>query len=105
MSGSFAELIASDIRLVILRCLNEDPGYGSNESVLQDMLESMGHNVSRDRVRTEFAWLAEQGLVTVEPKTVAGLVVTRVVRLTGRGSDVATGRATAPGVKRPRPGA
>jgi Fe2+ or Zn2+ uptake regulation protein len=97
--STFADLIASDIRLVILRCLNEDPGYDLNESMLQAMLEALGHNVSRDRVRTELAWLAEQGLVTV---TVVMNV--QVATLTQRGADVATGRATVPGVKRPRPG-
>ena len=99
MSGSFADLLASDMRLVILRCLNEDPGYDLNESMLQTMLEALGHNVSRDRVRTELAWLAEQGLVTV-----ADVVGIQVATLTARGSDTATGRATVPGVKRPRPG-
>ena len=97
--STFADLVTADIRLVILRCLNEDPGYDLNESMLQSMLEAMGHNVSRDRVRTELAWLAEQGLVTV---TVVMSV--QVATLTQRGADVATGRATVPGVKRPRPG-
>ena len=99
MSSTFAELIASDIRLVILRCLNEDPGYDLNESMLQAMLEALGHNLSRDRVRTELAWLAEQGLVTV-----ALVVSIQVATLTARGADVAAGRSTVPGVKRPRPG-
>jgi Fe2+ or Zn2+ uptake regulation protein len=100
MSDTFAELIAADMRLVILRCLNEDPGYDLNESMLQSMLEALGHNVSRDRVLTELAWLAEQGLVTL-----AWVMKVVVATLTARGADVATGRATVPGVKRPRPGA
>jgi Fe2+ or Zn2+ uptake regulation protein len=98
--SSFAELIAADMRLVVLRCLAEDPGYDLNESMLQSMLEAMAHNVSRDRVRTELAWLAEQGLVTVN--TVMNIVV---ATLTARGADVAAGRSIVPGVKRPRPGA
>ncbi len=99
MSANFAELIASDMRLVILRCLNEDPGYSLNESIIQAMLGALGHNVSRDRVRTELAWLAEQGLVTV-----ATVVNIQVATLTQRGEDAAAGRVTVPGVKRPRPG-
>lgn len=94
----FGELVTQDIRLVILRCLQEDPGYDLNESMLQSMLEALGHNVTRDRVRTELAWLQEQQLVTV--RDVVGV---QVATLTGRGSDVACGRATQPGVKRPRP--
>ena len=96
--STFADLIASDIRLVVLRCLAEDPGYDLNESMVQSMLEAMGHNESRDRVRTELAWLAEQGLITVA--TVMNVVV---ATLTARGADVAEGRSTVPGVKRPRP--
>jgi DNA-binding GntR family transcriptional regulator len=94
----FADLIAKDIRLVILRALAED-GYSLNESTLQSVLVQFGHNVSRDRVRTEIGWLAEQGLVTCDD--VSGLFV---ARLTVRGQDVAAGRARIDGVKPPRPG-
>lgn len=95
---SFAEQITEDIRLVILRALEEDAGYDLNESVLQSVLQELGHTVSRDRVRVELAWLKEQGLIQL--KDVVGV---QVAKLTARGADVATGRATVPGVKRPRP--
>jgi len=97
--NAFGELVDADRRLVILRCLNEDPGYNLNESVLQSMLEALGHNVSRDRIRTDLAWLKEQGLVTLDV-----VVSVQVATITGRGADVATGRVIVPGVKRPRPG-
>lgn len=96
--SQFAELVTTDIRLVILRALAEDQGYSHNESVLQSVLEVFGHNCSRDRIRTELAWLAEQGLVTL--RDAAGYLV---ATLTGRGGDVAEGRVIVPGVKRPRP--
>ena len=57
-----------------------------------------GHNVSRDVVRGQIDWLAEQQLVTVE--NLRGFYV---VTLTSRGQDVAEGRARVAGVKRPRP--
>lgn len=95
---AYNELIDADRRLVMLRVLVEDAGYSQNEYVIQTCLEALGHNVSQDRLRTDLAWLAEQGLITVE--TVANV---RVARLTGRGADVAEGRTTVPGVKRPRP--
>ncbi|WP_027714909.1 hypothetical protein [Desulfuromonas sp. TF] len=98
MSHHYAELLAADIRLVILRALAEDPGYSHNESVLQQVLELFGHTESRDRIRTELSWLAEQGLITV--RDALGYMV---ATLTGRGADVAAGRATVPGVKRPGP--
>ncbi len=94
---SLAAILAEDRRLAILRLLDGEGG-AVNESVMQTALDALGHPVSRDVVRGEFAWLAEQGLVEVE--TVADHV--QVARLTGRGEDVAGGRARVPGVKRPR---
>jgi len=96
--NSFPELVNADRRLVILRILEEDEGYSLNESVIQSVLEALGHSVSRDRVRTDLQWLKEQGLVTV-----AEVVSVLVATLTARGADAATGRAIVPGVKRPRP--
>ncbi len=96
--NDFSDLLTTDRRLVLLRALEEDAGYSHNESVLQSVLEAFGHNISRDLVRTELTWLAEQGLVTL--KAVAGVFV---ATLTARGADVALGRVVVPGVKRPRP--
>ncbi|MDD5539203.1 MAG: ArsR family transcriptional regulator [Candidatus Marinimicrobia bacterium] len=94
----FSELVDSDRRLVILRALEEDAGYSLNESVIQSVLEALGHNVSRDRVRTDLVWLKEQGLLTIEE-----VVKVYVATITARGADVVHGRATVPGVKRPSP--
>ena len=94
---SFSDIVSRDRRLVILRFLNEDVDRTLNTSILNDALDQIGHGCSRDCVETECAWLSEQGLVVVES---VGPV--NVVRLTGRGQDVAEGRATVPGVKRPR---
>ena len=92
----YADFLRQDIRLVILRLLDEMPGYKSNSSVLTNALETFGHTVSRDQTKTELAWLRDQGLVTVED---LGTVL--VATLTERGADVARGRTTVPGVKRP----
>ena len=94
---SFNQLKTEDMRLVMLRSIVDD-GDSLNESMLQDVLGLYGHNVSRDRVRTEMRWLEEQNLVTITD--VAGILV---ARLTGRGMDIASGKATIDGVKRPRP--
>ncbi|BFI48130.1 MULTISPECIES: hypothetical protein [Yersinia] len=91
------EILDADQRLVVLRTLTECGG-DANESVLQTCLDAYGHRVSRDRVRTHCHWLAEQGLLSV--KDVSGCLV---ATLSGRGADVAEGRSTVPGVKRPRP--
>lgn len=98
MSGKFADLMTTDIRLVLLRALNETNGFSCNESILHSILARFGHNISRDRVRTELCWLSEQALLTVED-----VVGTYVATITQRGSDVADGSAAVPGVKRPGP--
>lgn len=93
----FSELVTKDIRLVMLRSMAEE-GNALNESMLQSVLDMFGHEVSRDRVRTEMRWLEEQGLVHVED--IAGVLVGK---LTGRGLDCSEGRCKIDGVKAPRP--
>jgi len=95
---SYAKLLEEDRRLSILRLLAESNDYKANEYLLQSALDGVGHAVSGDRLRADLAWLAEQGLV--ELGTVADV---KVPKLTQRGLDVAQGRASHPGVKRPRP--
>ncbi|PKM31743.1 MAG: hypothetical protein CVV07_01120 [Gammaproteobacteria bacterium HGW-Gammaproteobacteria-11] len=94
--SQFANYLREDQRLVLLRILAELPGYRSNSSVLSDFLQRYGHNASRDQVKTEIHWLAEQGLVQIED-----LQTVLIVTLTERGSDVAAGRSNVPGVKKP----
>lgn len=94
---SFADHLRKDVRLVTLRVLSEMPGYRSNSSVLFTALDRFGHTVTRDQVKTELRWLAEQGLVELDE---AGSVL--VAKLTERGQDVAEGRAVVDGVAKPR---
>lgn len=93
------ELIVSNRRLAILRFLMGEPDYSMNTSVLQTALRHIGHGVSRDTVEADAAWLAEQGLATVERLDIP----VTVLRLTPRGADVAGGVAAHPGVDRPLP--
>ena len=97
--NDYAELLASQQRRIILDALEGDPDYAHNDAILQAILESFGHAISLDKLATELAWLAEQGLITLE--TTGRL---RVAKLTARGEDVALGRATVPGIRRRRPG-
>jgi len=96
---NFAQLLAEDRRLVLLRLLSAAPQYALNAFVLRPGLEAVGHAVSADQLATELAWLAEQGLVELE-----AVVNVTVASLTARGADVAAGRVVTPGVKRPEPG-
>ena len=94
---SYADFLRADLRLVTLRILTELPSYRGNSSVLTNLLDKLGHSATRDQVKTELRWLAEQGLLTLDE---AGSVL--VATLTERGQDVAEGRARVDGVQRPR---
>ncbi len=94
---SYADFLRADLRLVTLRILTELPSYRGNSSVLTNLLDKLGHSATRDQVKTELRWLAEQGLLTLDE---AGQVL--VATLTERGQDVAEGRARVDGVQRPR---
>lgn len=93
----FATHLRQDQRLVLLRILSELPSYRSNSSVLVGLMEKMGHTMTRDQVKTELRWLAEQGLLSLDE---AGAVL--VATLDERGQDVAEGRARVDGIQRPR---
>ncbi len=95
---SLETLISSNIRLILLRAMEEAPGYSLNESILHTVVNKFGHNVNRDRIKTELSWLREQGLISTEE-----VVGYYIATLTTRGADIATGRSTIPGVERPSP--
>lgn len=97
---NYAEIIEADRRLAILKLLQDSAGYACNEHLLATLLGSFGHAISVDRLRTDLAWLAEQGLIAV--RDVGGVEIATIVQ---RGLDVAQGIAHVPGVKRPAPGA
>lgn len=94
---SFSDYLRKDVRLVVLRILSEMPSYRANSSVIATVLHQFGHAVTRDQVKTELRWLAEQGLISIDE---AGSVL--VATLTERGQDVAEGRAVVDGIARPR---
>ncbi|RSN84440.1 ArsR family transcriptional regulator [Acinetobacter baumannii] len=94
---SFAEHLKEDMRLVMLRTLAEMPQFRLNSSVLHSFVIRYGHSLSRDQLRTELHWLAEQGLLVIEENLGSVLVV----KLTERGADVAHGLVVTHGVKRP----
>lgn len=96
---SYADHFAKHLRLVILRLLNEAPGFRANSSVLTDLANLHGLAASRDQMRGELAWLAEQGLATIDEPS-PGLIV---ATLTERGLDILTARGQHPGVQRPTP--
>ncbi|AZC02025.1 MULTISPECIES: hypothetical protein [Acinetobacter calcoaceticus/baumannii complex] len=94
---SFEAHLKEEMRLVILRLLNELPSYRGNSSTLHSGLNHWGLSFSRDQVKTELYWLKEQGCIEVEMDNPAVMVV----KLAERGQDVVEGRARIHGIKRP----
>ena len=87
-----SQALADDLRLAILEIL-KDAGP-ANEIVLKQALAGVVKQTpSSDRLRAELERLADQGLIH--------LTHVVAVHITERGEDVAEGRATADGVRRP----
>lgn len=95
---SYAEHLSKHVRIALLRVLKEAPAYRANDSILHSATDTLGLSISRDQVKTELTWLADQGLVTLQD-----LSSVLVATATGRGVDVAEGRTSVPGVQRPSP--
>ncbi|AYO54930.1 VpaChn25_0724 family phage protein [Acinetobacter wuhouensis] len=94
---SFENQLKEEMRLVLLRLLNELPSYRGNSSTLHNGLNHWGLSFSRDQVKTELYWLKDQGCIEVELDTPDVVVV----KLATRGQDAAEGRTKVPGIKRP----
>jgi hypothetical protein len=93
---SYREEIERARRLAILLALHFADGYTLPARALRTQVEATGYITSADKLMQEVAWLQEMGYVE--------RLELDAVRLTGRGGDIATGRSTVPGVRRPDPG-
>ena len=98
---SYADHIAADRRLCILKLLVEDEGH-SNESVLETGLIALGHRAGLDReyVRAQLRALEEFGAITVEFYRDRVMVA----HITKRGVAAANGRVKIEGVAAPSMG-
>jgi hypothetical protein len=99
---TFAEELAADRRLVILRALTEAPGGAMNEDVCKTALGVFGHKVSGDLVRGDLHFLGAHSLIRLE-KIAAARGELWIAQITGSGADVAEGTKTYRGVARLRP--
>ncbi|PWR23367.1 hypothetical protein [Zavarzinia compransoris] len=93
-----AQAWTAHLRVTLLRVLEGLPERAANESILADAVAAYAIMATRDQIRGQIVWLAEQGLLRTEE--IGGLTL---ATLTQRGVDVASGRASHPGVKRPSP--
>lgn len=96
--SSYAEVLAADRRLVILRLLVEARGE-SGESALEKGLHMLGHRtgVTRDSLRADLRWLADCDLVVTE--FYQGRVM--IAKITRRGVACASGHIKVEGVAEP----
>ena len=99
---SYRDHIDADRRLCILRVLVEDGG-SANESVLETVLEALGHRAGMERsvVRQYMRDLEKCGCITLDYYRDKIMVAS----ITERGVKVARGQITVDGVKQPSPGA
>lgn len=93
---SYADVVAADCRLIILRKLAGEADNRLNETILVKVLETFGHTKSRDYVRQQIRKLEELNAVKV---TEAGSVL--VAELLRAGLDHVERRAFLVGVGRP----
>ena len=98
MTYDFADTLRRHRRLAILRALNSAPEYSANESMLMDVMTALRITSTRDQVRTDLGWLADQGFITTT--TIFDLMTATV---TEAGADIATGRRIHPDVEKPSP--
>lgn len=89
-------IVEADRRRAALAALAVAPAFRLPIRTLRAQLETLGYAVSIDRLASDCAWLAEQGLIDMQGEASA--------TLTDRGLDVVMGRCAAPGVRRPEPG-
>ena len=92
------DIIREHARLIMLRELHQQSNYASNDSMLQQVLESFGIAKSRDWIRSEIDWLADMGAVT---KAVVGSAW--IITLAPKGFEHVERRLLIEGVKRPSP--
>jgi DNA-binding HxlR family transcriptional regulator len=89
--SSFAETLAKDRRLVILRLLSEVDGYSLSSSMLTKAVRSMRHAVYDDTIAADLVMLEQHGLVTREEEPHNGKTLV-FATLTRFGLEVANGR-------------
>lgn len=91
-----AELKSEHRALALLRMLQREPSYMSNESIVSAYFELVGLACSREQTTACLAALERTGLI--ETSTVEKLTV---IRLTAKGEEVAKGLFVVEGVLKP----
>lgn len=97
---SYSDFALKNVRLIILRALSEESDYTHNESILGEILKTFGHSKSRDYIRNQLQYLADEaGAITLRD---AGSV--KIATITERGLDHVGLKVELEGVQKPKPG-
>lgn len=94
---SFLDHLTEDLRLCILRVLNDLPGNRANASILQDAVNALGHHATREQVEQALSYLEGLQALAVEK---VGTVTVATLRANGQNHLKRLG-APLPGVKLP----
>lgn len=97
MFEGYQEKFNEEVRLVILKALNEEPNHRLNESLLMQVLTNFAMNRTREHLRTQLRWLADQA--SAIKITEAGSVL--IAELTQAGAEHLERVSTIEGVKKP----
>lgn len=97
---SLLKIQSEDRRLIMLMALDES-GFHANETVLKQVTEQFGHQPTRDNIRGDLQFLAENNLIRLE-KLPAQSGEIWIAHLLTAGKEVAQGRVY-PGVARREP--
>lgn len=98
MEHDFADTLRRHRRLAILRALATAPEYSANESMLMSVMTALRITSTRDQIRTDLGWLADQGFVTT-----ASIFDLMAATMTEAGGDIAVGRRVHPDIEKPSP--
>ena len=99
-SSALSTIIQEDRKLMVLLLLVKSSGYTLNSGLLKSLLGLVGHYTSCKTLHDDHSWLEKHSLVKCENSELDLTILT----LSRAGWDVAMGRQTVPGVRRPYPG-
>jgi hypothetical protein len=97
---SYADILAEKRRLYILRILQKTPGLHAGHQVLRTALADKQRQWPLSAIREDLQILAVAGCVELEELSVEGMPSVLMATLTEKGSEVASGLESVPGVAR-----
>ena len=98
--SDYSKYQQEDLRLTLLKSLQGQPGFSSNESVLQKEAAEFGLQRSREVIRSEMRFLQSLGAVRLREVAEASVLI---AILTARGDDHLKGFTRLEGVGPPTP--